>query len=167
VDLNMVIINHSLNRRIRQALYTLKRGFGSTVKLHKLTKAETNYKTGVKELNSTSITIHRCIVLPTKVQREVVQTVLVANKEFSYGGSYDTNTRIFIIDARDLPKGYIIQNDDWIEFENYRYNLKIIEELEQHTGWTITAKRVIGPTIMDVELSNEPMFTQVSTNVKS
>jgi hypothetical protein len=162
-----MIINHSLNRRIRQALYALKRGFGSTVKLHKLTQADTDYKTGVKSLSSTSITIHRCIVLPTKVQREVVQTVLVANKEFTYGGSYDTNTRTFIIDARDLPKKYIIQTDDWIEFENYRYNLKIIEELEQHTGWTITAKRVIGPAIIDTELLNESSFTQESTNVKS
>lgn len=163
----MTVVNYSLNRRIRQALYALKRGFGSTVKLHKLTNAETNYKTGVKDLDSTVITIHRCIVLPVRVQREVVQSISIisANKEFVYGGSYDVGTRIFVIDARDLPRGYIIQNDDWIEFENYRYNLKVIEELEQHTGWTITAKRVIGPAVIDTTLLSEAEFTQGSGKI--
>jgi len=164
----MTVMNYGLNRRIRQTLYALKRGFGSTVKLYKLIDTETDYKTGEKEFNSTIITIHRCIVLPAKVQREVVQSISIisANKEFVYGGSYDTNTRIFVIDARDLPKRHIIQNDDWIEFENYRYNLKTIEELEQHTGWAITAKRVIGPTIVDAQLISEPEFTQEGNHVE-
>ncbi len=162
----MDIVNHSLNRRIRQALYTLKRGFGSTVRLHKLLDASTDYKTGAKSFDSSVVTIHRCIVLPVKVQREVVQSISVisANKEFVYGGTYDAGTRIFIIDARDLPKGYIIQNDDWIEFENYRYSLKTIEELEQHTGWTIVAKRVIGPNITELNLSSEQSLTQEGSN---
>lgn len=157
----MTVINHSLNRRIRQALYALKRGFGSTVKLYKPTTTTTDYKTGIKTSGSTSITIHRCIVLPARIQREVIQSI-VGNREFAYGGSYDADTRIFVIDSRDLPKGYIIQNDDWLEYDNYRYNPKTIEELEQHTGWTITAKRVIGPTVTDALALSEPEFTGVS-----
>lgn len=160
----MTVVNHSLNRRIRQALYALKRAYGSTVKLYKLIDAETDYKTGAKTINSSVVTIHRCIVLPTRVQREVVQTISIisANKEFAYGGSYDADTRLFVLDARDIPKGRIIQNDDWIEFEGYRYNIKSIEALEQHTGWTITGKRVIGPTVTNVELQSTQDFTQES-----
>jgi hypothetical protein len=157
----MTVVNHSLNRRIRQALYALKRGFGSTVKLYKLKDTETDYETGTKTIDSSVITIHRCIVLPARIQREVVNTISIisANKSFVYGGSYDADTRIFVIDARDLPKGYVIQVDDWLEFDNYRFNPKTIEELEQHTGWTITAKRVIGPTVTEVALIHEPDFS--------
>jgi hypothetical protein len=156
----MNVVNHSLNRRIRQALYALKRGFGSSVKLYKLLDSTTVYETGVKTTSETVISIHRCIVLPAKIQREVVQTIAIisANKEFAYGGSYDADSRIFIIDARDVPKGYVIQIDDWLEYDNYRYNPKVIEELEQHTGWTITAKRVVGPVHTSVELLSEPDF---------
>jgi hypothetical protein len=159
----MTVINHSLNRRIRQALYALKRGFGSTVTLYKQTAVSTDYKTGIKIASSTNITIHRCIVLPARVQREVIQSI-VGNREFPYGGSYDADTRIFVIDSRDLPKGYIIQNDDWLEYDNYCYNPKVIEELEQHTGWTITAKRVIGPTVTEALAISEPEFTEVGEN---
>jgi hypothetical protein len=159
----MTVINHSLNRRIRQALYALKRGFGSTVKLYKLNTTSTDYKTGIKTSGSTFITIHRCIILPARIQREVMSAI-TGNREFPYGGSYDADTRIFVIDSRDLPKGYVIQNDDWLEYDNYRYNPKIVEELEQHTGWTITAKRVIGPTVTDALVLSEPEFTEVVDN---
>jgi hypothetical protein len=128
----MTIVNHGLNRRIRQALYALKRGFGSTVKLYKLIDTGTDYETGAKTIDSSVLTIHRCIVLPARIQREVVNTISIisANKSFVYGGSYDADTRLFVIDARDLPKGYNIQLDDWLEYDNHRFNPKIIEELE-------------------------------------
>ena len=162
----MNVVNHGLNRRIRQALYALKRGFGSTVKVYKLIDAETDYKTGEREVVSSVITIHRCIVLPAKIQREVVQSISIisANKEFAYGGSYDADTRLFVIDARDLPRGYVLKMDDWLEYNDYRYSPKIIEELEQHNGWTVTAKRVIGPTITSATALSEPDFTQEGEN---
>lgn len=162
----MNIVNHGLNRRIRQALYALKRGFGSTVKVCKLINAETDYTTGKRDVDSSEITIHRCIVLPAKVQREVVQTISIisANKEFAYGGSYDADTRLFVIDARDLPRGYTLKLDDWLEYGGYRYSPKIIEELEQHNGWTITGKRVVGPTVTDANVLSETEVTQEGDN---
>lgn len=161
-------INYSLNRRIHQTLYTLKRGFGNTVKIYKLIDTTTDYKTGITTESSSSITIGRCIVLPARVQREVVQSISIisANKEFAYGGSYDADTRIFIIDSKDLPKGHVIQNDDWVEFDNYRYNPKTIEELVQHTGWLVTAKRVVGPTITEELVISEPELTSEDDYVK-
>lgn len=162
----MTIVNYSLNRRMHQALYTLKRAFGNTVKLHKLVSIDTNYTTGVKEVDSTTIVIHRCIILPAKVQREVAQTISIisANKEFVYGGTYDTDMRTFIIDSKDLPKNYIIQNDDWLEFENYRYSPKVIEELMEHTGWLVIAKRVIGPSVTEASLIHEPDIVSEGEN---
>ncbi len=144
-----MIVNYNLNRRIRQALYVLKRAFGSTIVLHKLIDADTNYTTGVKNSTSSSTTIPRCIVLPVRLQREVIQAVaqISANKTFAYGGSFESGTREFVIDARDLPVDYSIGLDDWIVYDNRRYELKNIEQLEQHTGWHITGKMIIGSTV--------------------
>ncbi len=143
------LINRNLNRRIRQALYVLKRNYGSTVTLYTLISAATNYTTGVKTVSQTPLVIRRCIVLPVKMQREVAQGIaaISANKEFVYGGSFDTGTREFIIDSRDLPAGTSIQQDDWLLYNDRRYELKTIEELEQHTGWHIVGKEALRPEV--------------------
>lgn len=143
------LVNRNLNWRIRQALYVLKRNYGSTVTLYTLVSASTDYTTGVKTVSQTPLVIRRCIVLPVKMQREVSQGIaaISANKEFAYGGSYDVGTREFVIDSRDLPAGTSIQQDDWLLYNDRRYELKSIEELEQHTGWHIIGKEVLRPEV--------------------
>jgi hypothetical protein len=92
------------------------------------------------------ITVSKCIVLPVKIQREAVQSISVisANKSFVYGGTYDAGSRMFIIDSRDLPDDYEIVNDDWLVYNDRRYDIKDITEFEQHTGWIITGREVKG-----------------------
>jgi hypothetical protein len=63
---------------------------------------------------------------------------------FVYGGTYDAGTRMFIVDTRDVPKDFEFTNDDWIVYNNRRYDIKTIEEFEQRTAWTIVAKEVAG-----------------------
>jgi hypothetical protein len=161
------VTNYNLNRRIRQSLYVLKRAFGSTVVLYKLLTASTSYTSGAKTVTSTSVTIPRCIVLPVRLQREVIQTVaqISANKTFAYGGSFDSGTREFVIDARDLAVGYTIELDDWIIYDGQRYELKTIELLEQHTGWHVTGKQVVKTPVAKEAQSNDTLnFTESNDN---
>ena len=138
--------NRTLNRFIRRTLYGLKRQYGSRVDVYQLNSAATDYETGVKTVNKSVYTVRKCIVLPVKIAREVVQTItqISANKSFVYGGSYDAGTRMFIIDARDMPDAYEFTNDDWIVYGGRRYDIKSIEEFEQHSAWTIICKEVKG-----------------------
>lgn len=161
------VINYNLNRRVRQTLYVLKRAFGGTIVLYKLGDASTSYITGVKSSVSTSTTIPRCIVLPVRLQREVIQTVsqISANKTFAYGGSFESGLREFVIDARDLPVGYDIKLDDWIVYDDRRYALKNIEQLEQHTGWHVTGKMILGSTVAkEVKVVSTLYFTESLDN---
>jgi hypothetical protein len=160
----MVVTNYNLNRRIRQALYTLKRAFGSTVTFYKLLDAVTEYHTGVKTSSTTAYTIARCIVLPVRIQREVVQTISIisANKEFVQGGSYDAGQREFVIDARDLP--VIPRQDDYLVYNDRRYEFKQIYELEQRTGWHIVAKEVLGPGVIRASASDAMTITIEAEN---
>lgn len=150
----MVVINYNLNRRIRQALYTLKRAFGSTVTFYKLIDSDTDYTTGQKVSTTTSYTIPRCIVLPVRIQREVVQTISIisANKGLLQGGTYDAGQREFVIDARDLP--VIPRQDDYLVYNDRRYEFKEVYELEQRTGWHIVAKEVIKTDVINLSVSD-------------
>ena len=152
-------VNRGMNRFIRKTLYSLKRQYGGRVDVYKLDSTDTDYETGVKTYVRTMICVPRCVVLPVKIQREVVQSIsqVSANKTFVYGGTYDAGTRMFIIDARDLPGAYEMTNDDWLVYDGHRYDIKSITEFEQHTGWVIVGKEVKGvrpEQIFDVKVEN-------------
>ena len=140
------VVNRNLNRRVRQALYALKRMFGGTVYILKKTNVETDYETGIKTEKEYVWKIDRCIVLPVSITREATQSISVisANKNFVYGGTYDIGTRVFILDAYDLPRDFTIESDDWLVYDDKRYQIKTHDELEQHAGWVITTREVEG-----------------------
>ena len=142
----MTVQSYQINRFIRKTLYSLKRRYGSTVSIYKLVDASTDLRTGVKSITKSMITVLRAVVLPVKVQREVIQSIsqVSANKEFVVGGSFDSGSRIFVIDARDLPADYEFHLDDWLVYDDRRYNIKNISDFEQHAAYIITGKEVIG-----------------------
>lgn len=142
----MTGVNRGMNRYIRKVFYTLKRQYGGRVHVYKLLNTNTDYKSGEKTFSRTMHTVHRCIVLPAKLQREAIQTIshISANKMFVVGGSYDAGTRLFVIDSRDMPAGYEFAQDDWLVYNNRRYEIKDITEFEQHSGWVITGREVRG-----------------------
>lgn len=133
--------NRGMNRFMRRVLYSLKRLYGGRIDLYKLGSVATDYKTGIKTVIRTMTTIQRSIVLPVKIWRTIGPNTTA---EFNYGGSYDLGTRIFVIDARDLPTDYVIEKDDWLVYNGQRYGLKNITELEQHTGWELLGQVVVG-----------------------
>lgn len=161
--------NCTLNRFIRRTLYSLKRQYGSRVDVYQLNSANTNYQTGVKTVNKSVNVVRKCIVLPVKIAREVVQTIsqISANKTFVYGGSYDAGTRMFIIDTRDMPNDYEFTNDDWIVYNGRRYDIKSIEEFEQHTAWSIIGREVRGVIPEQVFFVHVTQQLSLSQNVST
>jgi hypothetical protein len=137
-----ISVNPNLNRRIRLLLYQLKRQFGGPITVYKLVSAETVYDTGIKTKFYTITRIPRGIILPVKVAREIATsiTIVAANKMMVYGGSYDAGTRQFIIDAQDVPSDFNFSKDDFILYNNRRYEIKSYEEFEFHTGWNVVGK---------------------------
>jgi hypothetical protein len=156
-----------MNRFLRRTLYSLKRQYGGRVDVYQLGSTDTDYETGDKTYTRSMITVPKCIVLPVKIQREAVQSISVisANKTFVYGGTYDAGTRMFIIDARDLPNDYEIVNDDWLVYDNRRYDIKDITEFEQHTGWIITGREVKGVRPEQIFKVNSENIMEVESSV--
>lgn len=140
-------INRSLNRRIRQALYRLKKEYGAgPLFVYQYGSTSVDLETGVRTIDKSVHRVHKAIVLPARINREVVQTIsmISANKKFVYGGYHDSRTRLFIIERRDVPTLSDLKQDDWFVFNGKKYELKSIQEFEYDTAWVVTGKQIVG-----------------------
>ena len=146
--------DRTLNRMIQRTLYSLKRQYGGTVGIYRLGDTQTDVRTGRKTINKDVFVVQRAVVLPVKVSREVIQSIsqISANKAFVYGGSFDSGLRKFIIDARDMPEGFVFSNDDWLVYNGRRYEIKAIWEFEFGAAWVIVGKELMGRTAEQVYL---------------
>lgn len=135
-------VNLNLNRRIRQLLYALKRQFGGPVTVYKFEDSQTDYLTGIKTQFVSKVFVPRAIILPVKVAREIATsiTIVAANKMMVYGGAYDAGTRQFMLDAQDMPRDFQFSKDDFILYNDRRYEIKSYEEFEFHSAWSIIGK---------------------------
>lgn len=138
--------DRTLNRMIQRTLYSLKRQYGGTVSVYRLNDAQTDVRTGRKTIDKDIFMVQRAVILPVKVSREVIQSIsqISANKAFVYGGSFDSGLSKFIIDARDLPEGFVFTNDDWLVYNGRRYEIKAIWEFEFGAAWVIVGKELMG-----------------------
>ena len=142
----MATKNYNLIKFIRRNIYRMKREYGGSISVYILGAVSTDYETGVKTAAKTAHHIKRAVVLPSRISRDAVQSIslISANKKIVQGGTYDVATRTFIIDRRDAPDITAIGEDDWVVYDNKRYEIKWIDEFEQQTAWVIVARAVTG-----------------------
>jgi hypothetical protein len=67
---------------------------------------------------------------------------IAAGKNFVYGGYYDVSRRDFIIDSDDLPDGFSPSNNDFLLYDEKRYEILTAEMSERLAAWIINAKSV-------------------------
>ncbi|MHC4301980.1 MAG: hypothetical protein ACYS7Y_32355 [Planctomycetota bacterium] len=148
------ITNRYLNGRIRATLYALKRQYGGSLTVYKKGTQDTDYDTGVKEINKDATFVRRAIILPAKVMREANQSISVisANKGFVYGGTFDSSTRMFIIDRRDVPVLPELTEDDWIVYDGRKYEIKQFEMAEFDAAYVITGRAILGDVPEQIHL---------------
>lgn len=144
---NYDVNNGFVPRRVRQTIYKLKRLYGATIRLYKQGDKTVDLRTGQITWTGRDVcTVNRAIVLPVKLDRIQTQTIsmISADKQFVYGGTYDIGTRKFFIDPRDLVKGYEIAMDDWLVYRGKKYEIKSVMNNEFDSLWEVTAVEMTG-----------------------
>ncbi len=138
--------SYSLNRQIRRVLYALKRQYGGQIDVHKLMASETDVRTGQKQQTVTVTRIDRAIVLPGHTARKAIRgiSLISANKMMVTGGTYDSQTRDFIIDRRDALNLSTLTADDWIVYQGRKYQVAEVDAFEFDAAWIVTAKELVG-----------------------
>ena len=160
-----------MSRQIRRAIYTLKRMYGNPVVLYEQGTKTTNTRTGeIIWTGRVANEVRKAIVLPVKISREQVQTIsmISADKQFVYGGTFDQGKRWFYIDPLDLPDGLEVKEDFWIVYRGKKYEIKTVTNSEFDSLWEIMAVELVGVTPEQIHnLSGHSIigFSQLASGV--
>ena len=88
--------------------------------------------------------IKRAPVLPDNLDRSFIYDLsyIAANNNFVGGAYFDRHIRTLIIDAKDLPKDFIPNLNDHVEFDDIRYEIKKITHLEKRKGYLLRVEAI-------------------------
>ena len=128
---------------LKDSMYALKQNFGQRADLFKITVGQPDVITGVKTSTRKRVKVRRMIVLPVTIQNkfEYDLAFIAGNKNFTEGGFFETGDCIIIIDAKDLPKGHIINTGDYVVVKNRWYVCFQVDTLNYEYGWMIHARQ--------------------------
>jgi len=131
-------------RQIELIIYRLKREFGVSIVIRRLQSDGYDLETGVHTPVYADYTVRRAVVLPNRGVREFSYDLsfIAANKNFTYGGFFDSSTKQILVDAKDLPKNFIPTENDICVYEERPYIIKEIVRAEVGYAYMITCKEV-------------------------
>lgn len=131
---------------IRDVLYGLKRDYGVRMEVYSIRESVVDLETGQKTVEKDVHVIRRAILLPQQLSRSFSYDLsyIAANKNFTYGGTYDKNKRTVILDPRDLPKGFLPGLKDYCLIDHTRYNIKDVDDYTNRQAVLMTIEAVLG-----------------------
>lgn len=138
-------MSEQISNIIRQVLYSLKRQYGGPVDVYRLDSTSTNRQTGKKTVVKSVFKIKLAPILPVSLSRQISQSIsqISANKAFVQpAAGYVRGMRNFILDRKDLPLGFDLENDDWLVYKNRRYDIKTIQDFEFDAGYIVTGVEI-------------------------
>ncbi len=150
-------------RFIRRVLYSLKKEYGFDITFHKMTGQILDTELGTSEQTFKIKRVKRAIVLPASKQAtfEYDLAFIAAAKNFTYGGSYQTSLRKIIVDKQDLGD-YEIENNDYIIWNEKRWEVAKISSFELETGFIVHIRQVDGTVrykITEMDLETNIIFS--------
>ena len=144
------------DRFMRLAMYVHKRRSGATVFVRRKVQVVADPATGQTQWTIQTWKLRWVVILPAKRQRDakVNAAAMAANRAIVQGGGYDTGTRHFLFDRRDVPRDLVLQKDDWIVFNDRHYDIVSIEDYEFNTAWLVVAKELCGRVEVIADIHN-------------
>jgi hypothetical protein len=124
---------------IKQVLYDLKRGFGEDGIFKVVTRQGADYISGVVANNVQQFVVHKVIMLPEEQSRLLLLGRLITG-DYNKAPKINKKTRLFIVDGKELPVGYVPKIDHYIIFGGDTYRITTIEQLEYQLGYLITGE---------------------------
>jgi len=131
-------------RFIKKVLYSLKRKFGKEIEFIFKISSTADARTGKITVIKDSFNIRRGILLPSQLEREFTYnlTFIASNKNFTYGGLYDTTERRVILSENDLPNQFTPEVGHSLIFEAKRWDVKKVQEFQIGKGYFLIVKQV-------------------------
>lgn len=123
----------------RRLLYSLKQAWGERVVYHRLISGTNDVRCGKMVRRYQALELRKVAILPKKTSRSFVYDLdwIQAGRNFTKGGFFDRNARSIVIDAKDLPKHFKPNLEDFVVIRGKRYKISTIEELEKIAAYGI------------------------------
>jgi len=127
---------------IRATLYRMKRTYGLPIDVCQQILGATDLETGEKSISYMKVHVPRAIVQPARVTRSFVYDLayISANKDFTSGGFFDSTDRRIILDASDIPADWVIDNNQFVVYNQRRYEVKSFYEFEEGMGYILVVR---------------------------
>ncbi len=141
-----------LKRQLRQVIYRLKFKWGWPADVYLDTPGEFDVKTGKRTVARQSWHVKHLIVLPALQHRDVFYTItfIKANSNFVTGGEINIDDRHFILDGRELPRGFVLTENHYVMWNHQKYTIVSLYHLEGGTGWYIVGRALKGETKYEI-----------------
>jgi hypothetical protein len=129
-------------RQIKLIVYRLKRNYGIPATLRKPIQNDYDVTTGEVTRQYEEFEILRAVVLPVDVARKFSYDLsfIAANRNFVYGGFYDVNDRVVLLDAKDLPADETIDLTWRMTIDGKIYEISAIEQAERKSAYVMKIK---------------------------
>jgi hypothetical protein len=132
-------------KQIDALIYKLKREYGVPIYLRQPIVNDVDVTTGEQLRRYTVYKVRRAILMPSNTVRDFVYdlTYVAANKNFAYGAFFDKDSRIFIIDEKN-----IVPDTSWhMIYNEQKYE---IVSVDNSGPLLIASKAIMGvPPIKD------------------
>lgn len=131
---------------VRDTLYQLKKDYGDVVTLVQPIQESTNTVTGIRSFTRNVFHIPRAVILPREMMRVVYYDLgfLKANNNFIYSGELDQITTLILFDGRDLRQCRKIELRDYVYYQNARYQIDKMTEINFGLGYAVALKTLKG-----------------------
>ena len=132
-------------RQIRQIVYSLTRTYGVHVDIYQPDDAITNDRRTGEITKTFSITrLSHVMVLTGEMIRTFTYDLsyIASNKNFTYGGLFERNTRIFIFNRADMAKSFRFDLNDHLVYDSRRYEIKSIDKTAGEYGYLVLANDI-------------------------
>ena len=138
------------NQWIKNNIYKLKQTSGKKIIIQSKSNTQYNLETGKRVVNYFWLEVPKAIVLEERFER-VFDPV---DGRFRLGGYQENKIRNILIDRNDLPKDFVITLEQWIIFNNKRYDIIKVEDYDDKNVYNLIVKHVRDQQINFVESSN-------------
>jgi len=134
-------------RAFRRVIYGLKRKYPLAIDIYRQDAISVNAQTGMQSAASvTRVNISKAILLPQKEIRAFVydRSYMSASPKFTFGAMFDHKKRKIVVDARDIPAGFVVDLTCYFIFAGTGYQVTEIINYENGEAFLFVLDSVDG-----------------------
>lgn len=134
---------------VRETILRLKNRWPVAVDLYKTISRVPNLETGEDVVEMRKVTIRKAILLPPSLSMQLTQAQIGGATPF--GGFLPADTTQFLVDGRDVPKDFVIDNEDChMIVSGMKWEIFKVQDYMMREAFILTTKALPGTNFVQL-----------------